>query len=151
MEKWHKKWGILGLTALLLVFSLGGCLESWGRLKMNPAMNDGWKNRGLNPDYTYYYCGRSGLPDAVVGIDKAWTFDSRFWFRIESMDEVYDKIDHLSNLERDQNIRYAKDILAPDGRLVGTYFSYYLTTPVFVDAGTGRVVVYDPYKQEDDK
>lgn len=125
---------------------ISGCAGAWGSLKINPELALGLENAALNPDYAYYYCGRSGLPYAVVGIDKAYTFEGRFWFKIDDMAEVYKKIDHLADLEAGQTIRYTKDILAKDGRVVGVYFSYYFATPVSVDEGTKQITVINPYK-----
>ena len=138
----------LGLLALMFGLVLGGCAGTWGSLKTNPELLAGVQNRSVDPGLDYYYCGRSGLPYAVVGIDRAYTFKSRFWFKIDTMAEVYKKIDNLSNLEPFHDRRYARDVVSPEGRVVGIYFSYYYATAVVVDEAAKEVWVYNPYKPE---
>lgn len=138
---------VLGGLLMLAPF-LSGCTGTWGSLRSSPDLLSGIESRSLDPAFAYYYCGRDNLPYAVVGIDKAYTFGSKFWFRIETMEEVYKKIDHLADLEPHQYRRYAKDILAPDGRKVGSYFSYYFATGVSVDESTRTVIVHNPYKPD---
>lgn len=133
------------LAALWISALAGGCTGTWGSLKTSSELNLGLEDRSIDPSLAYYYCGRSNLPYAVVGIDRAYTFTSKFWFEIDSMEEVFHKIAHLANLERGQYRRYAREILAPDGRVVGTYFSYYHATPVLVDEAAKTVRVSNPY------
>ena len=147
---WHRPvdWALILIGAILILGFMisGGCTAVRGGLKNRPELLLRLEDKGLDPSFTYYYCGRSNLPYAVVGIDRAYAFTSRFWFKIESMEAVYHKIAHLSNLEPGQHIRYARQILAPDGRVAGTYFSYYHATPVWVDPEAKTVWVANPYR-----
>lgn len=136
---------VLGAVLISGLLMTGGCTAMQSSLKSSPELLLSLEGKGLDPAFAYYYCGRSNLPYAVVGIDRAYTFKSRFWFQIGSMDEVYHKIAHLANLERGQHTRYARQILAPDGGVAGTYFSFYHATPVSVDETAKTVWVSNPY------
>ncbi|MDD9304162.1 MAG: hypothetical protein HUK40_18160 [Desulfobacter sp.] len=105
-----------------------------------------YHDKKLSSDLNYYYCGRSSIPDAVVGIDKSYTFEDKFWFKIESREDLYDKIRNLSDLEPEHSMMYAKDILDPQGRSIGTWFSFYNTTGIKVDEHAGVIEVFSPYK-----
>lgn len=149
-HRYSTGWTGVALAAILVLgLALAGCAgTTWGSLKTSQDLNLSLENRTIDPSLAYYYCGRSGLPYVVVGIDKAYTFTAKFWFKIETMDEVYKKIDHLADLERGQYQRYTRQILAPDGHVVGTYYSYYHATSVSVDEGAKTVWIANPYKPE---
>jgi len=141
-------WIKVFLAVLLIGTLAGGCTGTWGSLKTSPELALGLEGKGLDSSLAYYYCGRSNLPYAVVGVDRAYTFTSKFWFEIKPMAKVYWKIAHLANLEPGQYQRYARHILAPGGRVVGTYFSYYHATPVLVDKEAKTVRVSNPYNPD---
>ena len=136
---------VLCLLVSLLV--LTGCVSgTYGKLKTNGTLMGQYRDQTLPGDYEYYYCGRSGLPYAVVGIDRDYTFETKFWFKIESQEDLYLKISKLSDHGWDSTIMFSKEILGPDGKKIGIWFSYYNSTPVKVDLQTNTVAVYNPYK-----
>lgn len=138
----------LTVTAMMLL--MVSCMASYGRLSLNPGLLDDVRSGTLPTDLNYYYAGRSTIPHAVVGIDSRYEFNDRLWFKIGSMDEVYDKIGRLSDLHPNAMSKEGKDILDPAGRKIGIWFSYYLYTPVKVDSETNAVTVYDPYNPNED-
>ncbi len=68
----------------------------------------------------------------------------RLWFKIESMDQVYEKIEKLSYLNSDATILRTADILDHQGNRIGAWFSYFFSTPVKVDPETRMVEIQDP-------
>ena len=82
------------LALLVLQVTLTGCIENYGKIRPNPALVEAYKTRQALPEYHYYYIGRSKLPDAVVGIDPKYTFSDRLWHKIETKEDVYQKIDN---------------------------------------------------------
>jgi hypothetical protein len=142
--------GRIVLLFLSVSFLLSGCVGASGKLQFNPALLDQYKSAGLPKAYNYYYCGRSGLPYAVVGIDDAYGFNDRVWFKIESEQDVYKKIGNLSDLHRESGPKVSSDILDGEGNKIGVWFSYYRTSGVRVDPETRIVEVLNPYKPSDD-
>ena len=139
---------ILLLAGMVLI---GACSGSYGKLVTSPVSKDQYRHKTLPADLDYYYCGRSGLPYAVVGIDGTYRFNARVWFKIESMDEVYEKINNLSDLHpHARNMRVA-DILDPGGRRIGVWFSYYYHTPVRVDPDSGVLDIFNPYDPDENE
>lgn len=141
-----------GICALLLagVIMIAGCMGSYGKLVSNPVIQAQFNTRTLSETYQYYYSGRSGLPYAVVGIDPKYRFNSRLWFKIDTMDQVYQKIRNLSDLHIDAASMRAADILDNEGNLIGVWFSYYYYTPVRIDPKTGMVEIFNPYDPNED-
>jgi hypothetical protein len=129
----------------LLIFT--GCVGAgWGGLKHNRDLMVSYKAKALPENLNYYYCGRSSIPYAVVGIDKAYAFEGKTWLKIESTDDLYYKIKNLSDLEPVHTIPHYKDIIGPDGRVMGLWFSYYNSTGVRVDEENKIIEVFNPYK-----
>ncbi len=139
---------ILILAGMVL---FGACAGSYGKLVTSPVFEDQYRQQTLPADLDYYYCGRSGLPYAVVGIDDTYRFNDRVWFKIESMGEVYEKIYNLSDLHPDARTMRAAEILDPGGRRIGVWFSYYHHTPVRVDPDSGVLDIFNPYDPDEDE
>ncbi len=104
------KHAMLLLAGMALV---GACAGSYGKLVTSPASLDRYRHQTLPADLQYYYCGRSGLPYAVIGIDDTYRFNDRVWFRIDTMAEVYEKIENLSDLHPGARTIRASEILDP--------------------------------------
>lgn len=138
---------------LVLMFAgvLAGCAGNYGTIRTNTALMDQYKGGALPDNYNYYYCGRSSLPYAVVGIDNTYGFSDRLWFKIESREEVYKKISNLSELHRDSTRLFTSDIFDTQGQKLGIWFSYYSYSPVLVDNETRMVEVYNPYNPNEDR
>jgi hypothetical protein len=150
-----RAWSLSGwVIRLFLLWAaaaiLSGCAGNYGAIHSNAVLLDQYKGGGLPDQYNYYYCGRSSIPYAVVGIDKSYGFNERVWFKIASKEEVYKKIANLSDLHRDATHLFTSDILDTQGRKIGIWFSFYNTTPVQIDPETRMVNVYNPYNPNDD-
>jgi hypothetical protein len=90
------------------------------------------------------------MPYAVVGIDNAYGFSDRFWFKIDDKQEVYKKIANLSELHVSSTRLFTSDILDSQGQKLGIWFSFYNYSPVLVDDDTRMVTVYNPYNPNED-
>jgi len=152
MEKYIYRMGQWAFILFLLVAFpfFTGCVGTSGALQPNPGLLGQYQERALPKGYNYYYCGRSTLPYAVVGIDKTHVFNDRVWFEIESGQDVYKKIDGLSQLHRESSTLHHSDILNTKGEKIGVWFSYYQYTPVRVDTETRLVEVFNPYNPNED-
>ena len=60
----------------MLLF-LSGCTASFGKIQLNQSLSGSYKDTLQIEEFNYYYCGRSGLPYAVIGIDKKHTLNDR--------------------------------------------------------------------------
>lgn len=143
--------GLQVTASLILMFFFipAGCgLNTAGHMRHSPVLMEQYREKLLPEQLSYFYCGRENLPYAVVGIDPAYTFETKSWFPIEPGPELYRKIDHLSNLEAGQNRMYARAIIGPAGNTIGMWFSFYYSTGVIVDDTNHRIQVFNPYKPE---
>ncbi len=140
---------VILLAASTLVLS--GCMGSYGSMYRNMNWLEKSRAGTLPHDYTYYYTGRSTIPYAVVGIKPGWTFEPRFWVRIEPVSQVHDYVASLSRLHPNPDPKRSSDILSPSGEKIGIWFSHYPNSVVVVDEAAGKVSVYSPYKPNDDE
>ena len=140
----NNKTGIYFGVMIIFVF-LSGCIGSYGATNFNQDLLDAYENRLSLGDYDYYYRGRPHLPYAIIGIDKTYTFDDRFWVKIDTMEDVYDKISRLFAEPFESNTLSAADITDHRGNKIGIYFSLYNYTVVKVNPEGSGVEVYNPY------
>ena len=145
------RWITAYLVFVFILITAGCVFHTAGRMKHRPELMAQYREKTLSDQYAYFYCGRENLPDAVVGIDPAYSFETKFWFPIEFGPDLYHKIDHLSDLESGQSRKYARAILGPAGNTVGVWFSYYHSTVVIVDDADHTIKVYNPYKQKSEQ
>jgi hypothetical protein len=136
---------IITILLALSLMTAAGCMQSYGRLSSNPVILEHYQTGNLAESYDYYFSGRPGLPDAVVGIDGNYRLKGRLWFKIEPMSQVYDKIRRLSDLNPDATTLRTADILDDQGKKIGVWFSYYYYTAVRIDPETGTVEIMEPY------
>jgi len=133
--------GIFILLPVLFAL-ITGCMASYGKLTSNPDILHQYQTNTLPETFQYYFSGRSNLPDAVVGIDKTYQFQGRFWTKMITVDQVYEKIGKLSTSYPDSNRMQAADILDNKGNRIGMWFSYQHYAPVKINPKTGMVEIY---------
>jgi hypothetical protein len=81
---------VLGACLLSAMFS--GCFENYGRLRHNPAVTQSFQTYQVEPNYKYYYYGRTNMPYAIVGIDRAYHMRSRVWREVDHDTEQFKKM-----------------------------------------------------------
>ena len=138
------------MVLLAALAMTAGCAGSYGKFVSSPAVQKQYNTSSLPDAYQYYYSGRSGLPYAVVGINNKYEFSSRFWFKIDTMGQVYKKISDLSDLHADATRMRTADILDHKGNKIGVWFSYYYYTPVRINPETETVEIFNPYDPNED-
>ena len=77
------------IAMLLLWASISGCLENYGRLKHNAAVTRNFQTYQVEPNYKYYYYGRTNMPYAIIGIDRAYHMRSRIWREVDQDTEEF--------------------------------------------------------------
>ncbi|MFH2092992.1 MAG: hypothetical protein ABIJ31_11570 [Pseudomonadota bacterium] len=146
----QKKYSAMIISIILAgMIPIYGCMELYGRIKPNPGVEKIFKARSGLPDYNYYYTGRPGLPDAVIGIDKKYLFNARVWGKIESHKDVYHKIYHLNYTPSGDSTLNGGDIIDNNGMIIGIWFSYY-DQAVVKKHSNGMVEVFTPYDPNSD-
>lgn len=103
----------------ILLF-LAGCAD-YASFHRDPQVLKSFQNYEMVAGYHYYYSGRENKPSAIIGIDPSYTFSSNLWTAIEPL-HFQKMVDRMfppgyANL-------YGADILTPDGRKAGIWYSW---------------------------
>jgi len=142
---------VLFFTVTLMLFT-SGCAnnKNLGSIKLNYAVTNAYKAYELNPDYNYFYNGIFLEPTTILGIDKSYTVQGKFWTPIDLTEEQLKT--WVTTLEHLRGVKYANtymghyqgsDILNPQGTIIGNWYSR-LDWGLFDFTGDNTVVVYPP-------
>jgi hypothetical protein len=129
---------IIWLFTLMFSFLIiGGCASTTNNKNLGQGIRENhevtrkYRSLTIDPNYHYYYSGRELQPDVVMGIDKKFTVQSKFWHQIDLTEEQLDKWVTWGDRERDNegfSSRYLMKyqgayILDPEGQVVGDWYS----------------------------
>jgi hypothetical protein len=82
----------VALGVLIVATMVSGCFENYGRLKHNDEVTRAFQTYQVQSDYKYYYYGRTNMPYAIVGIDRAYHMQSRVWREVDHDTEQFKKM-----------------------------------------------------------
>jgi len=117
----------VAVGSLFVSALISGCFENYGRLKHNADITREFQTHQMALDYQYYYYGRSNMPYAIVGIDRAYHMQSRVWRKADRDTEQFRKMifwvweDYRYQYQR--NFTMGAVILDPEGKKVGIWYS----------------------------
>ena len=134
------------LMVIAGLFLLTGCamdFSKYGGYQRRWEVTVKFEKDNLPAGHAYYYAHTSSDPEALIGIDPAYTLDNQHWTRFES--------DRLKRLMDNMAIRdgyygahfYGSQILDPTGKVIGIYYSGQRGGPVVMEPGN-KVIVYLP-------
>jgi len=90
-----KREALMVRTIYVLIFIavtvlLNGCVatsQNLGTIKESHDVTKYYRSLKTNPDYNYFYSGTKLQPDAIMGLDKIWTVQSKFWHPVDLTEE----------------------------------------------------------------
>ena len=115
----------LGFTLFagaVLAIALSGCLQNYGRFSRDAQVSQAFRSGSVPPELNYFYAGRETMPYAIMGIDPRYTNPSSLWIAFEPQPEQLQKMS-ANIYGRDQYDPYGFNILDPNGKFVGIWFS----------------------------
>jgi hypothetical protein len=114
----------VALGVLIVATMVSGCFENYGRLKHNDEVTRAFQTYQVEPDYKYYYYGRTNMPYAIVGIDRAYHMQSRVWREVDHDTEQFKNM--IFWVWDDVYVPYSLNgahITDPGGKKVGIWYS----------------------------
>jgi len=112
--------GIVLIWSSIIVFS-AGCAGNYARFQMDDRVVQGFKNYEMIDGFHYYYSGRENKPSAIIGLDPAYQFSSKFWTGIEPV-QFRKMVDRM--FPDGSSMLYGANILAPEGKKAGVWYSW---------------------------
>ena len=135
---------VLAAVAILAVFI--GCSANYGRLEISNAVEQAFRNNEMLDHYQYYYSGRENKPSAIIGIDPAFQFSSKFWTAIEPSQFTT----MVGRMFPEYGFLYGAYMMNPEGKKAGVWYSWVNTYTIKFDGD--RIIVFspEPYADNDD-
>lgn len=120
------------VAIVVLMLMVAGCMENYGQFARSADVDVAFRKGDHQPDYQYAYAGRDTMPYAIIGIDRSYKVPSRYWIPFEPESE---KLRKMSGNMYGKQVYYpfGSHILAPDGTIIGVWFSGIHSRSVKVD------------------
>ena len=137
---------VLILVALLVNAGRAG---NYGRLVRNEEINEVFKTYRILPDHRYYFIGPEGRPDAIMGIRRDYTLETKQWTEMDLTEAQLKKLVKWINFHHRSRTSYYPHgfaILDRDNNQIGIWYSIWDWTTVVVEEDN-RVMVYPPSKE----
>ena len=135
----NRLFGPLALLATFVLAFLAGCSANYGRLEINSAVEQSFRNYDMLDQYQYYYSGRENKPSAIIGIDPTFQFSSEFWKAIEPS-QFKTMVGRMK--PADYGFLYGAYMIAPDGRKAGVWYSWVNNYTAKFEGD--RIIVFSP-------
>ena len=142
---------VMQMAAGILMSSLlAGCAANqqargnFGTLKPSREVDQIFQKHQVLPEYKYYISGSVTKPQAIIGIDRNYTLDTRLWQAAENLtsEQLKKWVDQMLGF-RPATRTFGAQILGPNGEPVGIWYSPYNDTTVAVQADN-RIKVVPP-------
>jgi hypothetical protein len=134
-------WWLLAILPTVILVITVACSGNYGRLQYKKKVAQAFQHYERLDDYTYYFSGRLNKPTAIVGIDPAFEFSSRFWTAI-GPDQFQTMVDRLSI--SNYGVLGGAYLIAPDGRKAGVWYSRVNTASVKLEGNRIIILFPDP-------
>ena len=112
------------IAVIAVALLTSGCFQNYGRLKHNDDVTRAFQTYQVEPDYKYYYYGRTNMPYAIVGIDRAYHMRSRVWREVDHDTEQFKEM--IFWVWDDVYVPFrlsGAHITDPSGKKVGIWYS----------------------------
>jgi len=125
-----------------ILIVLTGCFANYGRLKLSADVRHAFENFQAFKNHRYYYSGRENKPSAIIGVHRDYRFESKYWTEVDlqktSLKELVNRL-----YPNEYSPLYGYDILDPNGKKAGIWFSQFGHTTIRLE-NDNRLVVVTP-------
>jgi hypothetical protein len=136
-----------GIIAFFLItiamWRIGG---RYGKIRPSTDVTEAYDRFRVDPNLNYYISGSDVYPNAIIGIDKAWTLESDLWkkkdLNFQNMKELVQNM-RARSAERILTL-HGFDIFDNTGKKIGDWFSIMGVIMTVEIRGEKRVIVHTP-------
>jgi hypothetical protein len=122
-----------------------------GTIRESPEITKKYRSLTIDSDYNYFYSGTELQPNAIMGIDKTYTVQSKFWHQVELTEEQLEywvKWGDRQSSDEGFSTRYlgryqGAYIVDPQGQVIGDWYSK-KDQGIFEFPGSNVVIPYPP-------
>ncbi|MEA1935855.1 MAG: hypothetical protein U9M96_03415 [Thermodesulfobacteriota bacterium] len=151
---------IISISCAILILSSVGCAGlisgEYGTIAPNRDVTESFENYQIDPDFNYYISGSDVYPNAVIGIDRSYTLNSKLWKKVEFTPETLKDLvgDMKAKVSELNEILHGFNILDDKGNKIGDWYSI-LSARTTVKIEDHSVIIITPdidtYKENGDK
>ncbi|MEN6318227.1 MAG: hypothetical protein ABFD82_05680 [Syntrophaceae bacterium] len=136
--------GIIAITLIVLIKWRAGA--RYGKIRPSQEVTEAYDCFSVEPNMIYYISGSDLYPNAIIGIDKAWTLESDLWKKKElNAQGMKELVQNMQSKTMELCLTlHGFVILDNSERKIGNWFSIMGIHTVVEIIGERRVVVYTP-------
>jgi hypothetical protein len=150
MQKhWRSTFCFIWFLILMLFSGCAGSLfMNYGKISPDMEVTNAFETSQINTEYDYYISGSDVYPNAIIGLDKAYTLDSDLWKKVEMTPRklrelVTDMKDKATTVNYGMPL-YGFVMLDDKGNQIGVWYSI-LEAKTFLKMKDNRkVIIYTP-------
>lgn len=137
---------LLGLTLGAAVSEAAGLFAAYGKIAPSADAAKVFESFKVLPNYLYYKSGADLYPGAIMGLDRAYTLDSDLWKPMNLTEKMLKEIvgDMQSKGMEVDELVHGFDILGPDGKKIGIWYSNFKAVTYVRMKGDNRVEIGTP-------
>ena len=141
---------LLLFALLCLVFpSAASCstFKNYGKFVTNADVTAAFNKAEINPDFNYYISGSDTYPRSILGLNKAYKFDTNLWKKVELTPE---ELKELTTRMQQRAISccgqtlFGFAILDEKGKQIGSWYSILVPGISIKMLGDRNVIIYPP-------
>ncbi len=120
--------------------------KNWGRIVPDSEVTKSFETYQVSPDSNYYISGSDVYPNAILGLNKAYTLDSTLWKKVElTQANLQVMVTDMKSKARDigQN-QFGFVVLDNRGKKIGIWYSLLTATAPVRMKGDDEVIIYTP-------
>ncbi|MEN6332177.1 MAG: hypothetical protein ABFD57_09330 [Smithella sp.] len=120
--------------------------KNWGKIVPDNEATEVFETYKVSPDFNYYISGSDVYPNAILGLNKAYTLDSTLWKKVElSQANLQEMVTDMKSKARDigQN-QFGFVVLDNQGKKIGVWYSLLTATAPVRMKEDNKVIIYTP-------
>jgi hypothetical protein len=121
---------------------------NYGKITPNMEVTNAFETYQINTEYNYYISGSDIYPNAIIGLDKAYTLESDLWKKVEMTPKrfrelVTDMKDKAGTVHLGMPL-YGFVMLDDKGNQIGVWYSILEAKTFLRMKDNRRVIIYTP-------
>ena len=133
------------ITGIFVLALIAGCAGNYGNLKRDTEVQQAFETNQVPMDYKYYYYGFDTRPYVIFGIEPEYEMNSKMWREVMPNTAEFKEMTRWV-WEDYGYYKFGADILNPQGKKVGVFYSAIRDTSVkFVNGNQIMVMPNTPF------
>jgi hypothetical protein len=140
---------LLALLTLVCLVTEPGASElfkTYGEIKAGAEATRAFESHQIVPNYRYYISGSELYPNALIGVDKAYTLSGDLWKEVEATPVKFkDIVENMKSkgLEVGESL-HGFDMVDPAGKKIGLWYSILRARTSIKVVGENTVTIFTP-------